>query len=74
MVHPLDATFENSLLLKIGESQSYSMKKGELAVFKFLTDEKQDLEVALNVRSGSVKASLSYSEDSKNSFDSLSGS
>eukprot|EP00347_Sterkiella_histriomuscorum_P008919 403343241 len=68
MIHPLDATFANSLLLKIGEIQSYAMKKGEKATFKFITDESEDISVEFNLKQGHFRADASYSEDTSKSF------
>ena len=73
LLHPLDANFENSLLLKIGHQQSYSIKDKQSAYFKFIIDEAQNFQVSIDTTAGSVRGYLNTKETTQNAFAKLDG-
>ncbi|CDW91451.1 UNKNOWN [Stylonychia lemnae] len=54
LAHYFEATFENVLLLKLGETQHYSIKANEKVYFRFIIEERESFQVQLTQLSGMV--------------------
>lgn len=55
LVEKLDANFTNSLFLRVGESYTSKLAKGEKKIFKFLIDEKTKVNLQHTTKKGNVR-------------------
>lgn len=45
MVHALDANFQNSQLLKLGDVQMFNLEVDQVKYFKFIIDNKANIQI-----------------------------
>ncbi|CDW74582.1 UNKNOWN [Stylonychia lemnae] len=65
LVHPLIASFENSMLMKLGEVVQFNIETDEVKYFRFIIDDRQNFQIIQKLNSGTVETTLSFSESTE---------
>lgn len=74
LVHTLEANFNNSQLLKVGETIHDSLKVEKTRVYKFVIDELSNFQIHVNMIKGYAYSYLNFIESKNDPLDSMFGS
>ena len=71
----MDANFNNSQLIKLGQQQQTHVKPKDVKIFKFMVDDKSAISIQVTAaEDDSIKTYISLSEDSSKAFYIITGS
>ena len=69
----MDADYTNSLLLRVGEVQHFSLKAEEQVMFRFMVDEREDITIQQTMINGYVASYVQFDPTSDDYIEALEG-